>query len=183
MPTNYIVLGMLIERVAHRPLAQVLRGDLLRPAGLSRMSMQDAERPATPRAAPDSVLPVGPSTPYLPNRAAASATWADSGMSADAASVARWGYLLYGSHVQPVADTRLMTTLTGPADERYGMATNGFSINRHTALGHHGEIIGFTAELIVLPREHISIAILITGFEIDATTVAAALTAAALTTN
>ena len=137
---------MLIEHVTHRPLAHALRADLLRPAALARVSTQDAERPATPRAAPDTGVPVGPPTPYLPNRAAASATWADSGMAADAASIARWGYLLYGSHLQPPATTRLMTTFTPAPMKATESPPTGSPSCTTAAVGHRG-VLGFTSEL------------------------------------
>ena len=100
---NYVLLGRLVEKVTGRPLAEALRADLLDPAGLHRTWVQTDETPTaplsvgTPPAGLRSV--VDPAGPYLPSRSAASFTGAGGGMAADAADVARWGYLLYGGHV------------------------------------------------------------------------------------
>jgi D-alanyl-D-alanine carboxypeptidase len=178
--TNFIVLGLLIEKVTGRPLAEALRADLLRPAGLPRVTTQDAEQPASPRAAPGTNLPLGPPSPYLPNRAGASLAWAASGMTADAASVARWGYLLYGSRILPVATVKMMTTLTASHDDLYGLGTTGLQIGGHPAVGYYGQIIGFTALVAAIPDRQLSLAVLISSYRVDTQPIADALAAAAL---
>jgi D-alanyl-D-alanine carboxypeptidase len=57
---NYWLLGLLVEKVTGRSLAEALRADLLDPAGLHRVAMQDAEQPTPPVGAPPSRLRLGP---------------------------------------------------------------------------------------------------------------------------
>ena len=45
---SYLLLGMLVESVTKQPLAAVLRRDLVTPARLARVAVQDRERPPPP---------------------------------------------------------------------------------------------------------------------------------------
>src|SRR4051794_3368338 len=50
--TNYILLGLVIEHVRHRPLVDVLREGVLRVEGTKRLIYQPAEAPTDPMAMP-----------------------------------------------------------------------------------------------------------------------------------
>lgn len=157
---NFSLLGLLVESVTGESLAHALRADLLDPAGLNRIAIQDAERPSPPLAAPgeDTLARFATKGPYLPNRAVASIHRADGGTAGDAPSVARWGYLLYGGHVLPGESVKQMTRF-GPED--YGLATQQFEVNGLQCVGHLGEIEGYRAALVVIPKRRTAIAILI----------------------
>ena len=96
--TNYLFLGMLIERVTALPYAVAVRRDLPPDLG-SRIVLQPAEQPPPPLAVPDPADGARPDGRYLPNIALASSAAAAGGIAADAAAVAAWGYRLYGGHV------------------------------------------------------------------------------------
>jgi D-alanyl-D-alanine carboxypeptidase len=164
--TNYLLLGLLVEKVTGRSLAQVERADLFTPAGLSRIAAQDAERPVPPLAAPPGRLNAAPDG-YLPNRA-----WArlglDSfaGIAADAPTVARWGYQLYGARLLSAKSVLEMTTQ--PSQDSvfpgvgYGLGTMAFTgLGTDAAYGHAGEWQGYTTLLAVIPSRHLSAAVLI----------------------
>ena len=91
---------MMIEKVTGGPLAGVLRRDLATPAGLKHAAFQDGEKPQPPAAVDDNESCSEPDG-YLPCRAFASAFAAAGGLAADAPTVARWGYQLYGGRVLP----------------------------------------------------------------------------------
>jgi D-alanyl-D-alanine carboxypeptidase len=164
--TNYLMLGLLVEKVTGRTLAQVERADLFTPAGLSRIAAQDAERPIPPLAAPPGRLNAAPDG-YLPNRA-----WArlgfDSfaGIAADAPTVARWGYQLYGARLLSAKSVVEMTTQ--PSQDSifpgvgYGLGTMAFTVlGTDPAYGHTGEWQGYTTIVAVIPSRHLSAAVLI----------------------
>ncbi|WP_329475864.1 beta-lactamase family protein [Kribbella sp. NBC_01484] len=76
---NYVLLGMLIEKVTGQPLATVLRRDLAAPAGLRHAAFQDGEKPQPPVVVDDSEF-CGPANDgYLPCRAFASLSSANGG--------------------------------------------------------------------------------------------------------
>jgi D-alanyl-D-alanine carboxypeptidase len=167
--TNYLLLGLLVEKVTGRTLAQVERADLFTPAGLSRIAAQDAERPTPPLAAPSDRLNAAPDG-YLPNRAWARIGFDSiSGIAADAPTVARWGYELYGARLLSAKSVLEMTTQ--PSQDSifpdlpgvgYGLGTMTFTIlSTDAAYGHTGEAQGYTTIMAVIPSRHLSAAVLI----------------------
>jgi CubicO group peptidase (beta-lactamase class C family) len=142
---NYYVLGMVIEKVSGKPLATVLRRDLLAPAGLDRIWMQPAEKPQPPlTVAVDrtDAKVVDPASGYLPSLASASTGQGGAGMAADAPSLARWGYLLYGGRI---IDGHLVETMTTQATDTdqggYGFGTMVAVWEGVTIVGHAGDYI------------------------------------------
>ena len=162
---NYLLLGMLVEKLTGRQMARVLRADLFNPAHLTRVAAQDAERPAPPlSAAPRSL--VSKSDGYLPSRAWAHPTHdAIGGIAADAQTVALWGYQLYGARLLAPASVKAMTTEPAP-DQLfpglgYALGTMVFSdLATDPGYGHEGSGPASTSILVVVPARHLSLAIL-----------------------
>jgi CubicO group peptidase (beta-lactamase class C family) len=154
--SNYLLLGLIIERVTGLTYAQAVRRDVL--AGIGpRMAIQDAEIPVPPVA---TAAPAGGALPdgsYLPNRAWATALGAAGGIAADAPTLATWGYQLYGGHILTSETTRLMTT---PVTIGYGLGTT----LTNTTVGHPGLVPSYASLLTVIPADRISIAILLVGY-------------------
>jgi D-alanyl-D-alanine carboxypeptidase len=170
--TNYLLLGLLVEKVTGRTLAQVERAELFAPAGLSRVAAQDAEQPTPPLVAPPRSLKAAPDG-YLPSRA-----WArlgrDSftGIAADAATLARWGYQLYGSRLLPGEAVRAMTSQ--PSGENispglgYGLGTMVFmGMTTDATYGHLGQDPGYTTLLAVVPARRLAAVLLMPGEKRD----------------
>lgn len=160
---NYQVLGMLIEKVTGLPWASALRRDLLDPAGLDRVWVQNGEQPQPPLtvALEDSSTPiVDRDGPWLPSRSVATYFGAAGGMAADAPSVARWGYQLYGGHV---IDSVLVEQMTaGGPDDWYGLGTmRGTSPDGDLVVGHGGDLPAYHGQFFVWPDRATSIAVLV----------------------
>nr|WP_238351393.1 serine hydrolase domain-containing protein [Kribbella shirazensis] len=155
---SYVLLGLLVEKVAAQPLATVLRRDLAAPAGLRRAAFQDAEQPKPPVAQVRNVS-CGAPDGYVPCRAFASATAAFGGLAADAPTVARWGYQLYGGRVLPENLVREMTA----GDGEYGLGTMRFTrlFGLADAYGHGGDMPDHTSLLVVIPDKRVSIALIL----------------------
>ena len=180
---NYWLLGLLVEKVTGRSLAQALRADLLDPAGLDRMAVQDAERPTPPLGAPPSRLRLGPPDGYLPCRALATAGGAAGGMAADAPTLARWGYQLYGARLLPAETVHAMMTQESAGTVfpgvGYGLGTMLFlAVGTETTVGHTGRSPAYSSMLAVIPTRHLSAAILIPDEERDTEAIMAELFAA-----
>ncbi|MGB8385060.1 MAG: serine hydrolase, partial [Dermatophilaceae bacterium] len=115
---------------------------------------------------PDGLVPDGH---FLPNRAIASAGGAATGIAADAAALARWGYRLYGGQVLSSAET---TAVSSPVTDGYGLGTlivgdggpqalPDYRLGGIGAIGHPGLIVpGYQATLLVVPHDQISVAVL-----------------------
>lgn len=126
---NYMLLGAVIEKVTGMTLAQALRRDLLDPAALSRAWVQPEEKPLAPTAIgtdPAGKQMVDAAGGFLPSRALSSVNGSAGAIAADAASVARWGYLLWGGQIIDASLVREMEA--NPGDEqlfgvKYGLGT------------------------------------------------------------
>jgi CubicO group peptidase (beta-lactamase class C family) len=155
---SYVLLGMMIEKVTGQPLATVLRRDLAAPAGLQHAAFQDAEKPQPP-AAQDANAACGKPDGYLPCRAIASLSAANGGMAADAPTIARWGYELYGDRVLPADLVGEMTK----GDGEYGLGTMLFSeqFGIGTAYGHRGELADHNSLMVVIPSKKVSISLIL----------------------
>jgi CubicO group peptidase (beta-lactamase class C family) len=175
---SYLLLGMLIEKVTRQPLATVLRRDLAQPAGLPRVAFQDGEKPRPPIARTRNPV-CGPAFDgFLPCRAIASAAAANGGATADAPTVARWGYHLYGGRVLPADLVAAMTA----GDGDYGLGTKRFSLRfgNSPAYGHDGNFPDHCSILVAIPERRFAIAVLVAEGAKSAGAVASDLVTAAL---
>jgi D-alanyl-D-alanine carboxypeptidase len=157
---NYVVLGELIEEVTGQSFAEVLRERLIEPAGLPRVWVQDDEVPEPPLTVAEAsqrYAVVDVDGPYLPSRAMASAWAAADGMAADAPSLARWGYLLYGGHVLASGVVDEMTT--GP--DGYGLGTMVGSGPAEGVVGHGGDIASYHGLMFVWPADAVAVSVLV----------------------
>lgn len=162
---NYWVLGQMIEQVTGMTLADSLTRDLIEPAGLARVWVQDAQQPEPPltvaEEAPD-LDTVDDDGPWLPSRSMASAAGPAGGMAADAPSIARWGYLLYGGHV---IDSTLVEQMAKAdkdgAEEWYGLGTFGWVRDGQTFVGHDGDLGTYHGNLMMATADNVSIAVLV----------------------
>ncbi len=161
---NYYVLGMVVEKVTGEPLAAVLRRDLLAPAGLDRIWMQVAEQPQPPlTVAVDrtDAKVVDPASGYLPSLASASTGQGGAGMAADAPSLARWGYLLYGGRIIDPDVVATMTDGVPDADTGYVFGTMVADWEGQTVVGHMGDYIQYSSILLVWPSTRTAVVVLV----------------------
>lgn len=131
--TNFVLLGTIIENATGQPLAEALRSDVLARPGLEGFV-------------------------YTVEDALASDGW---GVETTAASLARWGYELYGGFVLSEASLREMTNFQG---EWYGLGVMDFSSEYGApAVGHQGlsSVTTSCSAIIVLafPEEGIVVSV------------------------
>ena len=162
---NYLVLGQMVEQVTGEPLAVSLTRDLIEPAGLDRVWVQDAQQPEPPLTVSEedpALDTVDDDGPWLPSRSMASAAGPLGGIAADAPSIARWGYLLYGGHVIDSALVEQMTTgEEDGAEGWYGLGTVGWVQDGQTFLGHDGDIVTYHGNMVMATADNVSIAVLV----------------------
>jgi D-alanyl-D-alanine carboxypeptidase len=81
------------------------------------------------------------------------------GLAADAPTVARWGYQLYGGRVLPSDLVRQMTAGNG----EYGLGTMRFTrlFGIGESYGHAGDMPDHTSLLVVIPEKKVSIAVIL----------------------
>lgn len=155
---SYLLLGLLIEKVGGQPLATALRRDLAEPAGLERAAFQDGEKPLPPLAEDRNPTCGKAVDGFAPCRGFASSIAAAGGLAADAPTLARWGYELYGGRVGP---SDLVRELTDGVD--YGLGTFLYTtkFGNYTAYGHPGGLPDYTSMLVAVPERRLSVAVLV----------------------
>jgi D-alanyl-D-alanine carboxypeptidase len=160
---NYHVLGLVIEKVTGKPLAAALRDDLLAPAGLERIWMQPDEKPMAPLtvAVDDEAVPiVDAKSGYLPSLAAASSGRGGAGMAADAPTLARWTYLLYGGRIIDPSLVAVMTDGDPESDNGYGFGTMTADMDGTFFVGHAGDFMRYSAILLAWPSTQTAVVVL-----------------------
>ncbi len=165
---NYVALAALVEKVTGKSFNDVIRTDLLAPAGLEHTWAQPGEVPTGPltvggQTSHDDV--VDPTSAVMPSVSLSSALLGAGSMAADAADSAMWGYLLYGGHVidpslvaEMIADPQ-PDPYVGP----YALGTSELTVGADTLLGHAGGGVDYPytcAMNVVLGDEPIAIAVL-----------------------
>lgn len=159
--TNYLLLGLVIEQVTARPVAEVLRLGVLRGPGLQRLIYQPEERPTAPMAVPDgaSASTLKGAGGYLPSLAGASAAGPAGGMASDSATVARWWGRLCGGQVVSVASLAAMTSFGASGEYGLGLGNKADEHGRW-AVGNEGQQVGFSAKAVCVPEQGIVITVL-----------------------
>jgi D-alanyl-D-alanine carboxypeptidase len=156
--TNFVLLGQVVERVTHKPLARVIRQRLLDPLGLSHTWFQPDE--PTPRDAAHGHLWGGGTTfmdqtgsaHVLPNMSAATAADAAGAMASNPADLARWALALYATD-RVVRPDLLAQMLDFRKRDEYGLGTRTRIFNGRRAVGHGGSLRGYEDGVWYFPRE------------------------------
>ena len=147
--TNYLLLGLVIEQVRGRPIAEVLRDGVLSTDGVERLIYQPDEIPTEPMA-----MPFGKSTDvlekgggYLPCLAGASVDGAAAAMASDSPSLARWWRAFCAGEIVSEDSLAEMTTMY----DGYGLGL--YEPDPPGTVGHSGEHVGYMSLAGCLPED------------------------------
>jgi len=144
--TNYYLLGMVIERVTGRSLADELERRFLAPLDLDATHLLDG-------------TVGGPLEP-----AWTTIFWASGAMTSSAADLARWGDALYGGTVLDPSTRRAMLRLNS---HDYGLGVQLVEVGDESGYGHTGLLNTYTTLLYHLPAEDVTIALLVNRSHVD----------------
>jgi D-alanyl-D-alanine carboxypeptidase len=169
---NYFLLGLIIEQVRGRPLAQVMRDGVLAVDGMERLVYQPDERPSEPMA-----MPAGESTAalelgggYLPSIASATGGGPAAAIASDAPTLARWWRAFCAGEIVSADSLTEMATapLTGSPSrgEDYGLGMFQVADPYALAVGHSGADYGFASWAGCLPEQG-AVVVVLTNREVD----------------
>lgn len=165
--TNYVLLGMVIERVTGMSYADVLRLRVFEPLSLDmRLALSGDDSPALVRCYEGSP-PVDSSTTHDPSYG-----WAAGAIVGTPSDLARWIVALYGGEIVSRPSLVAMTTPSGvtSADvEDYGLGTiieNGDG-GGQTLVGHTGGIGGYMTHAFYLNDANVAVVVMGNWREID----------------
>ena len=182
--TNYVLLGLIVEQVTDRPLADVLRDGVLDGDGLERLIYQPDDRPTEPMA-----MPYGASADtfddlggYLPTLAGVTAANAEGAIASDSLSLARWFRGLCAGQVVSSASLDEMTDFGERPEYGLGIIDRRGEYGQDSgALGHTGAFFGSTTVALCFPNQGIVVVVLANAEEHDVDTTAGSLVDAAST--
>jgi D-alanyl-D-alanine carboxypeptidase len=146
--TNYYLLGLVIERITGSTLAGELQARFLGPLGLSHTRLLTG--------APDDGGPLAP--------AWATIFWASGAMTASAADLARWGDALYDGAVLSDASDEAMIKLNR---DDYGLGSQRIEVPGATGYGHTGMLNTYTTVLLYLPKQDVTVTLLVNRTQVD----------------
>ena len=151
--TNYYLLGMVIERITGSTLEDEVGRRFLDPYDLSATHMLGADDPASPL-----------------SPAWATIFWSSGAMASSAGDLARWGDALYddaGASATVLGADIGRSMLRFNRDD-YGLGVKRFEeLEPHRAYGHTGLLNTYTAMLVHLPADDVTVAILVNRTNVD----------------
>jgi D-alanyl-D-alanine carboxypeptidase len=172
--TNYLVLGLLTERVTGRTIDEQLRDRFFEPLGLDGTFYQpteDARGPLAhgyrfePGGADARAIDLTGSNPIVPFTSVVTAAGGAGALAAPSVDVARWARALYGGAVlseaslQEMIDDMARTEPYGPTVE-YGLGVQRVEVDGVPMLGHSGRLLGFRSVVRYEPESGLTIAVL-----------------------
>ena len=172
---NYMLLGLIIEQVTGRPVAEVLRGGVLAGDGYGRLISQPDEQPTDPKAMPfgapaDTFEAAGG---YLPTLAGVTAIEFEGGMASDSLSLARWFGALCSGDVVPQASLDEMVDFVERPGYGLGVMDRSSEYGSDSAaLGHTGNFDGYTTAALCFPAAQGIVVAVLANAEHDVDTLA-----------
>jgi D-alanyl-D-alanine carboxypeptidase len=194
--TNYLLLGLIAERVSGTPYAQLVRARLLDPTGLRATWVQTAEKPRAALAhgyrlpgTKPTVKPVDldDGSGIAPFRSVVTAAGSAGSLASTSGDLATWARALYAGRVLGPTGTGLLlsgfskTTNYLPGVS-YGYGVQALSIDGHPSLGHSGRLLGFQGAFRHLPVDGLTIVVLTNQSRADPGVIVRRLLAIALPT-
>ncbi len=158
--TNYVILGLIVEKVSGEPLMKFVRTNLLDPLHLPGVFNTYTERQklevtgyVSNAMAPVRVLPLEGDGWYF----------GDGDLSMPASSLALWDEgIIKQKLLKPESYKAFQTpfVLKNGKATTYGLGTEVLDANGHLMLEHSGEVGGYVAENIALPQDDVAIVVL-----------------------
>lgn len=159
--TNHTLLGLIVERVSSRSLAQCLRAGITAPLGLDTIRLDGFERYDRSRLAGSAQIAdaayrqaAGGDNPAFPrvaggscidtSGASLSCEWAAGGLVATADDLARYAVALRDGRLLDRASMAELLRFNGHG---YGRSIGRLRAGPHELIGHTGGVLGFTAAM------------------------------------
>lgn len=166
--TNYVILGLIVQKVTGEPLMQFIRENVLDPLNLQGVFNTYTQREklqvtgyVSNALAPVRVLPLEGNGWYF----------GDGDLAMPASTLAQWDIGIIEQKLLSPASYKLFETpfiLANGDDTHYGLGTYVRNRNGHRELEHSGEVGGYVSENIVFPDDGIAVVVLTNQVASDA---------------
>ena len=165
--SNYITLGLVLERVAGKPYLELLRERLLKPLGLKATMAPESRTisglvqgyagPDNPFGGTDAMVKAG-RIAFNPK-----SEWTGGGIVSTAADLSRWAKLLYeGKAFQPALLPVMLKGVPAPElgpDITYGLGVILRDSELGSTYGHSGFFPGYRTQLLYFPKHRLAVAV------------------------
>lgn len=145
--TNYVVLGMLIERVTGHRYADELHDRVIGPLGLTATSFA-----------------LEPGAPFLFGTSWASAFWTSASVYASAEDLVRWADALYGGFV---VRPQVLDRMLDFSPDGWGLGAERLHVGQLTGYGHSGLLRGYSTLMLRLPEPGVTLVVMGTSRKFD----------------
>ena len=159
--TNYVIAGIIVERVAGEPLLDFLRKRIFTPLGMSSVTNTD-EAPLGP-ADPARYLRYALAPPRIAPKEGAGWMFAAGELAMTARDLAKWDVSLLDRSVLKPESYRALTTevpLANGLGTRYALGVSLGTTDGRRIVSHGGEVSGFTARNDVYPDDGAAVVVL-----------------------
>jgi CubicO group peptidase (beta-lactamase class C family) len=159
--TNYVIAGVIVEKIAGMPLLQFLSQRLFTP--LAMTSVADTNLNKLPPTDPTGYFKYALGPPHPAPKEGKGWMFAAGELAMTAEDLAKWDIAMINRTVLKPASYREMETevvLKNGVGTNYGLGVFVRNTNGHRVLEHGGEVSGFVAENIVMPDDKIAIVVL-----------------------
>jgi CubicO group peptidase (beta-lactamase class C family) len=159
--TNYVIAGVIIEKVARMPLLQFLQEKVFTPLGMK--SVSDTDQAKLGDTDPTGYLryALGPLRPAP--KEGKGWLFAAGELAMPAEDLAKWDISIIDQKLMKPSSYREFSTdvlLKNGLGTHYGLGVDVNSQGGHRALSHGGEVSGFTAQNIVFPDDRAAVVVL-----------------------
>jgi D-alanyl-D-alanine carboxypeptidase len=159
--TNYVIAGMIVEKVAGMPLVDLLTERVFKPLGMASVQNTDRQKLGDRDAQGYFRRALGPLHP-APHEGQGW-MYAAGELAMTAEDLAKWDAAVIRQAVLSPESYRQLETevvLASGAGTRYGLGISVALVQGHRELRHNGEVSGFVASNLVWPDDKLAVAVL-----------------------
>jgi D-alanyl-D-alanine carboxypeptidase len=159
--TNYVIAGVIVEKVARMPLLQFLQQRVFTPLGMKSVSDTDQEKLGDTDPSGYMRYALGPLRPAP--KEGKGWLFAAGELAMPAQDLAQWDISIMDQKLLKPASYREFATdtlLKNGLSTQYGLGVSVASQTGHRALSHGGEVSGFTAQNVIFPDDRAAVVVL-----------------------
>jgi D-alanyl-D-alanine carboxypeptidase len=159
--TNYVIAGLIVEKVSGEPLLQFLQREIFAP--LKMKSVADTDKAKLGDTDPTGYMRYALGPPRPAPKEGSGWLFAAGELAMPAEDLAKWDISIINQQLLKPAsyqDFETEVLLKNGLGTRYDLGVRVRSEFGHRSLSHDGEVSGFTSENIVFPDERVAVVVL-----------------------
>jgi len=160
--TNYVIAGVIVERVSGMPFFELLRRRILAPLGMQSVVNIDLGR--LPQSDPTGYMRYALGSPRPAPKEGKGWLFAAGELAMTAADLAKWDIALMNRSLLSPASYQALETetlLKSGTGTGYGLGVDVGMDGDRRLISHSGEVSGFTASNLVYPDDHAAVIVLV----------------------